>query len=50
MELQAALEGLRNLKHPARSTYTDSQYLKNGMESWLAKWKGTAGVRPGNSR
>ncbi len=40
MELQAALEGLRNLKQPCEvDLYTDSQYLKKGMESWLAKWK-----------
>lgn len=40
MELQAALEGLRNLKQPCEvDLYTDSQYLKKGMEGWLAKWK-----------
>ncbi len=40
MELMAALEGLRNLKQPCEvDLYTDSQYLKNGMEQWLAKWK-----------
>ncbi len=40
MELQAALEGLRNLKLPCEvDVYTDSQYLKNGMEQWLVKWK-----------
>ena len=40
MELQAALEGMRNLKQPCEiDLYTDSQYLKNGMEQWLAKWK-----------
>jgi len=40
MELQAALEGLRNLKQPCEvDLYTDSQYLKKGMEQWLAKWK-----------
>jgi ribonuclease HI len=40
MELQAAIEGLRNLKQPcAVELYTDSQYLKNGMEQWMAKWK-----------
>jgi ribonuclease HI len=51
MELQAALEGIRNLKQPCEvDLYTDSQYLKNGMESWLAKWKRngwrTAGKQP----
>jgi ribonuclease HI len=40
MELRAAIEGLRNLKQPcAVELYTDSQYLKNGMEQWMAKWK-----------
>ena len=40
MEMQAALEGLRNLKQPCQiDLYTDSQYLKKGMEEWLAKWK-----------
>jgi ribonuclease HI len=40
MELQAAIEGLRNLKQRcAVELYTDSQYLKNGMEQWMAKWK-----------
>jgi ribonuclease HI len=40
MELQAALEGFRNLKQPcAVNIYTDSQYVKNGMEQWLVKWK-----------
>ena len=40
MELQAALEGLRKLKQPCHiDLYTDSQYLKKGMEEWLAKWK-----------
>jgi ribonuclease HI len=51
MELQAALEGLRNLKQPCHiDLYTDSQYLKKGMEEWLAKWKKngwrTAGKQP----
>ena len=51
MELMAALEGLRNLKQPCEvDLYTDSQYLKNGMEQWLAKWKRngwrTAGKQP----
>lgn len=40
MELQAALEGLRNLKQACEvDLYTDSQYLKKGMESWLFNWK-----------
>ena len=40
MELRAAIEGLRNLKQPCSvGLWTDSQYLKNGMEQWMAKWK-----------
>ncbi len=40
MELRAALEGLRALKERCEvDLYTDSQYLRNGMESWLARWK-----------
>src|SRR5262249_10792832 len=40
MELRAAIEGLRNLKQAcAVELYTDSQYLKNGMEQWLAEGK-----------
>jgi ribonuclease HI len=40
MELLAALEGLRALA--ARSDvdlHTDSQYLRNGMNDWLVRWK-----------
>jgi len=40
MEMQAAIAALRALKERcAVDLYTDSQYLRNGMESWLAKWK-----------
>ena len=51
MELRAALEGLRQLKQRCDvELYTDSQYVKNGMEQWLAKWKRngwrTAGKQP----
>tara|TARA_A100000171_G_scaffold43880_1_gene46208 strand:+ start:284 stop:742 length:459 start_codon:yes stop_codon:yes gene_type:complete len=40
MEMQAAIEALRKI--PAGSEVelcTDSNYLKDGMTSWLAKWK-----------
>jgi ribonuclease HI len=40
MVMMAAVQALRSL--PEASTvelHTDSQYLKNGMQSWLAKWK-----------
>jgi ribonuclease HI len=40
MELRAAIEGLRALRHPCRVTLTtDSVYVKNGITSWLAGWK-----------
>lgn len=40
MELQAAVEGLRALKEPCEvEVITDSQYLKNGITSWIHKWK-----------
>lgn len=40
MELMAAIEGLRALKHMCEvSLYTDSTYVKDGMTKWLAGWK-----------
>jgi ribonuclease HI len=40
MELQAAVEGLAALAEPAEvDLHTDSQYLRNGMAEWLARWK-----------
>ena len=42
MELTAAVEALNylyNHNHLSVQIYTDSQYLKNGMLSWLANWK-----------
>lgn len=40
MELQAVIEGLRVLKRRCRvEICTDSQYVKNGMESWIHGWK-----------
>lgn len=51
MELQAAIEGLRALREPCLVTVTtDSVYVKNGIETWLANWKRkgwkTAGRQP----
>lgn len=51
MELRAAVEGLRALKEPCRVTVTtDSEYLKNGITSWIERWKQngwrTAGKKP----
>lgn len=40
MEMTAVLQTLENLLEPATvQIHTDSQYVKNGMTSWLAKWK-----------
>ena len=40
MELMAAIEALRTLRVPATvDLHTDSQYLRNGMTEWLARWK-----------
>jgi ribonuclease HI len=51
MELQAAIEGLKALREPCHVTVTtDSGYVKNGIETWLANWKRkgwkTAGRQP----
>lgn len=40
MELTAVIEALRALKRSSRvQICTDSQYVKNGMESWIHGWK-----------
>ncbi len=40
MELTAVIEGLRALKRGCEVTiFTDSQYVKNGIESWIHNWK-----------
>ncbi len=40
MELTAAIEGLSALKRSCEvDLYTDSQYLRLGMTSWLSQWK-----------
>ena len=39
MELQAAIEALKNLKQSCSVTiYTDSQYLRQGITEWLPRW------------
>ena len=36
----AAISALETLKRPCRvDIHTDSQYLRNGVMSWLANWK-----------
>ena len=40
MELTAAIEGLRALKHPCQvEVVTDSEYLKKGITTWIHGWK-----------
>lgn len=40
MELLAAIKALEALKRPCVvNLYTDSQYLRQGMTSWLQQWK-----------
>lgn len=40
MELTAAIKGLEALKRPCSvELYTDSQYLRQGMNNWLHQWK-----------
>jgi ribonuclease HI len=40
MELTAAIEGLRALKEDCQvEVITDSEYLKNGITTWIHGWK-----------
>jgi ribonuclease HI len=40
MEIQAAVEGLRSLDGPHRvEIFTDSEYLRKGITSWLPGWR-----------
>jgi len=40
MELTAAIEALKALKRPCEvQVYTDSQYLRRGITSWVAGWQ-----------
>lgn len=40
MELTAAIQALAALKRPCQvDLYTDSQYLRQGMTSWISGWK-----------
>jgi ribonuclease HI len=48
MELTAAIEALQTLRRPcAVVLYTDSEYLKNGITSWLPAWKRRNWTRKG---
>ena len=40
MELTAVIEALASLKHRCTVTiYTDSEYVKNGITTWIHGWK-----------
>ena len=40
MELMAAIQALESLAKPATvRLHTDSSYLRNGITTWLPKWK-----------
>ena len=40
MELTAAIKALESLEEPCRvRLYTDSVYVKNGICTWIEKWK-----------
>ncbi len=40
MEMRAAIEAIGVLRDRCEvDLHTDSQYLRNGMEQWLSKWK-----------
>ena len=40
MELQAAIAAFSALKQPCRVTlFTDSEYLRDGITSWITRWK-----------
>ena len=50
MEMTAALEALNALKRPcAVDLFTDSQYVMQGITSWLPNWKRRAGRPPTTS-
>ena len=40
MELTATIEALKSIIKPSNiALYTDSQYVKNGITSWIFNWK-----------
>ena len=51
MELTAVIEALKALKRTSRvEICTDSQYVKNGMQSWIHGWKKNGWKPRPNSR
>jgi ribonuclease HI len=48
MELTAAIQALKALKHPCQvELYTDSEYLKRGIQEWLPGWRARGWRRKG---
>ena len=39
MELMAVIRALSAIKNHEIEIHTDSQYVKNGMQSWMKNWK-----------
>lgn len=40
MEMMAVIESLGTLKRPCKvAVYTDSEYVKNGITTWIHNWK-----------
>ncbi|MCL2338621.1 MAG: ribonuclease HI [Proteobacteria bacterium] len=39
MELMAVIRALTAIKNHAVEIHTDSQYVKNGMQTWMKNWK-----------
>ena len=51
MELQAVIEGLKALKEPCHVTlFADSNYVLQGINSWMAGWKSRGWKRKQKSR
>ena len=48
MELTAALRALKSLKQPSQvGLYTDSEYLRRGIQEWLPGWRARGWKRKG---
>src|SRR5688572_5758220 len=50
MAIRSAIEVLRALTRPSAVRFvSDSQYLVNGINDWLDKWKARSWTRPGGA-
>jgi ribonuclease HI len=51
MELLSVIRGLESLKRPSRvDLFTDSEYVRQGLMQWMAKWKANGWKRKVDSR